>query len=541
MDFPMSKHAAPAQAVEGAGPQSSIAPEKWLVLGAVCLAAIMMPLSFVGPSVALPAIGREFGGSAAALNWVLNAFILSVGSSVMAAGALADLYGRKRMFRIGLIAFAVTSLGTALAPNLLTLDLLRAAQGIAGALAMVAGIASLAHEFEGRARTQAYSILGTSFGIGLAFGPIINGILVEALGWRSIFFLSVILAVLVLVVGVPRIRESRDPDAQRFDSFGVASFSATLLLLTFAIMQGPQSGWSDPLVIGLFIAAAGMLAAFIQIERSQERPMLDISLFTYPRFLAVQSLPIATAYSFVVMLVLIPARFIGVEGMSTAQAGLMMLPLCAPLAILPFMGALMTRWVSAGILAGSGLLLGAAGLIVLSFIAPGSGAAAFVLPLLMIGVGASLPWGLMDDLAVSVVPKERAGMATGIFGTMRVAGEAIAIAITSAILLAFSQAGLKERLGASSSPETIISAANRLVGGEVGNASTTTDPTVQPIAHAVQAEIYGGAFASTLLILATITVIAALIAILFVRRHEEAVQAEGEPEEETEGGDRLAA
>jgi hypothetical protein len=132
-------------------------------------------------------------------------------------------------------------------------------------------------------------------------------------------------------------------------------------------------------------------------------------------------------------------------------------------------------------------------------------------------------------------------MATGIFGTMRVAGEAIAIAITSAILLAFSQAGLKERLGASTSPETIISAANRLVGGEVGNASVTADPAVQPIAHAVQAEIYGGAFASTLLILATITVIAALIAILFVRRHEEAAQTEGEPEEQPEGGDRLAA
>jgi len=537
----MEQQASAPQAAEPAGPQERIAPEKWLVLGAVCLAAIMMPLSFVGPSVALPAIGREFGGSAAALNWVLNAFILSVGSSVMAAGALADLYGRKRMFRIGLIAFALTSLATALAPSLLILDLLRGAQGVAGALAMCAGISSLAHEFEGRARTQAYSILGTSFGIGLAFGPIINGFLVEALGWRSIFFLSVLLAVLVLIVGVPRLRESRDPDATRFDGFGVAGFSVTLLLLTLAIMQGPQAGWNSPVVIGLFIAAAVMLLVFIQIERMQARPMLDLSLFTYPRFLAVQSLPVATAYSFVVMLVLIPSRFIGIEGMSTAEAGLMMMPLCAPLAVLPFMGALMTRWVSPGVLAGSGLILGAAGLVVLSFIAPGAGLAAFVLPLLMIGVGASLPWGLMDDLAVSVVPKERAGMATGIFATMRVAGEAIAIAITSAILLALSQAGLRDRLGAAATQDEIVAAGNRLVGGDIGDAAGSGAALAVQVPAAVRAEIYGQAFATTVLILATITVIAAVVAILFVRRHEAAVDGAATGGDEGANEDRLAA
>jgi len=504
----------PATATESAAVPDRIEPGKWLVLGAVCLAAVMMPLSFTGPSVALPAIGADLGGSPAALAWVLNAFILAVGSTVMAAGALADLHGRKRMFRIGLILFALTSLGTALAPSLPVLALVRAAQGVAGALAMVGGIAAMAQEFEGAARTRAYSVLGTSFGIGLAFGPIVAGVLVEAFGWRSVFALSVLLALLVLAVGVPRLTESRDPDAKSFDGFGMAGFTAMLLLLTLAIMQGPQSGWSSGIVIALFAGAAAMLVAFLMIERAQARPMLDVSLFTYPRFLAVQSLPVATAYSFVVLLVLIPTRFIGVEGLDASQTGLMLMPLCAPMAVIPFVGALFTRWVSAGVLSGLGLILGAAGLVLLSRVAPGAPLAAFVLPLVMIGVGAAIPWGLMDDLAVSVVPKERAGMATGIFGTMRVAGEAIAIAVTSAVLLALSQSGLREKAGGLGE-DAILAAANRVVGGSLAEAASAAGRDAS-----VLRQVYGEAFSTTMLVLAAITLLAAVVAIAFVRRHE---------------------
>ncbi|RJF88948.1 MFS transporter [Oleomonas cavernae] len=500
-----------------------IAPEKWLVLGAVFLAAVMMPLGFVAPVVALPAIGAELGGSAVALNWVVNGAFLAFGSAVMAAGALADMFGRKRLFGIGLVAYTILSLIVAFSPTLLVLDIARTLQGAAGALAMIAGFAALAQEFEGRARTRAFSILGTGFGIGIAFGPIIGGALIGSLGWRAIFVAVAILSLGVLAVGVPRLRESRDPDAKRFDIWGVVAFTVTLTLLTLAIMQGPQSGWSSPLVLALIGGFVVMLGAFLAIERAQERPMLDVTLFTYPRFLAVQSLPVAVAYSFIVVLFVLPARLVGIEGMSAAEAGLLMLPLSAPIAIIPFLGALLTKWVPAGPLSGLGLIIGAVGLGLLAFVAPGAGPVAFVLPLLLIGVGAAIPWGLMDDLAVSVVPKERAGMAVGIFATARVAGESIAIAVTGAVLLGFAQAGLV-RAG-KLAPDAVIATANGMVGGKLGEAALAAPS----LGTGLLTQLYADAFSAAMLVLAAITLVAALIAIVFVRRHE--VKDEDEADE----------
>ncbi len=148
---------------------------KTIVLAAVCLAGLMMPLSFTGPAVATPAIARDLGGSPVALAWVVNAFVLAFGSFVLAAGTLADQYGRKRIFRLGVLGFTILSAISTFAPGLVALDLLRGAQGIAAAMVMAGGAASLAQEFEGPARTRAFSLLGTTFGVGLAFGPIWSG------------------------------------------------------------------------------------------------------------------------------------------------------------------------------------------------------------------------------------------------------------------------------------------------------------------------------------------------------------------------------
>ena len=150
---------------------STPASRAYGVLAAVCLAALILPLTFVGVAVATPAIARELGGSPMALSWVTNAFMLTFGSALMAAGTLADEYGRKRVFSLGVGLFALTSLALAFAPSVLWLDGWRALQGLAGAAALAGGSAALAQEFEGRARTRAFSLLGTTFGVGLALLP----------------------------------------------------------------------------------------------------------------------------------------------------------------------------------------------------------------------------------------------------------------------------------------------------------------------------------------------------------------------------------
>jgi MFS family permease len=478
------------------------------ILVSVCLAALVLPLSFSGGAVATPAIGRYLGGDPLALNWITNAFMLSFGSLLMAAGALADQYGRKRLFIIGVASFVIISTALSFAPTVLALDLLRAAQGVAAAAALAGGSAALAQEFEGRARTRAFSALGATFGVGLAFGPILAGVLVGNFGWRLNFVSSAVIGALALLFGAPRMSESRDPNAAGLDWRGTIAFTGALSLFTFGMIEAPTSGWSSPLVVALLLAAAALLGAFIVVETSIARPMLDLSLFRYPRFIGVQLLPVATCYCYVVLLVLLPLRFIGVEDYGEVDAGFLMMALSAPMLGAPFLAAGLTRRISAGAVSGVGLMIAAAGLLWLSRIAFARASYAAVPPMLLIGFGAGLPWGLMDGLAVSVVPKERAGVATGIFSTTRVAGEGIALAIVVAILASFTQSSLRGVLK-DSDPGILartVEAGQRLAGGDLDHAWLI----LPELDRSLLVGAYDAAFRDLLYVLTAVTLLSAL-------------------------------
>ncbi|MBA8878140.1 MFS transporter [Phyllobacterium myrsinacearum] len=484
--------------------------EKLMILAAVCLAALAMPISFTGPAVALPSIARALGGSPVELNWITNAFMLAFGSSLMAAGALADNYGRKRIFLTGLVLFAVFSLALSLVTNLIWFDILRAAQGLASALAFSGGMAALAQEFDRHERTRAFSLIGITFGIGLSFGPILSGFLISHFGWQAAILVTVPITVVAFCLGAFRLRESRDPDALGIDWPGAMSFTLALTLLTCGILQAPDIGWGHPLVVGMLVAALVVFGLFAVIEHCVARPMLDLSLFRYPRFVGVQLLAAAPAYSFVVLLILLPIRYIGVEDFSEVQTGQMMIALSSPLLIVPFLAALLTRWFSAAVLCSVGLLLSAAGLFWLSRCMPGQPVELTVPALMLIGFGISLPWGLMDGLAVSVVPKERAGMATGIFSTTRIAGEGIALAVVSALFTAL----LSWKLGAvlPVGVET-AQAAQKIATGNLASAMSL----LAPVTREAVLQSYGDAFSHLLQILAEITVVTAFAIFIVMR------------------------
>ncbi|WP_213765639.1 MFS transporter [Caballeronia sp. dw_19] len=489
---------------------------KLLILAAVCLSALVLPLAFSGGAVATPAIGRDLGGSPAMLTWVTNAFMLSFGSLLMVAGALADQFGRKRLFVFGLGGFIITSFAMSFAPSTLWLDILRATQGVAAAASLSSGAASLAQEFDGHARTRAFSMLGTSFGIGLAFGPLLAGALIEHFGWRSIFVVIAAIGLVAFVFGVPRMRETRDPGAMGLDYPGTITFTATLALFTSGVIQAPESGWGSPLVVSLLVASAVTLVAFVLIETRVKRPMLELSLFRYPRFVGVQILPVGTCYCYIVLIVMLPLRFIGAEGLSEIDAGLLMIALSAPMLVVPMLVASFTRWVSAGVLSGIGFLIAAAGLYWLSLVDFSASKEALVMPMLVIGIGAGMPWGLMDGLSVSVVPKERAGMASGIFSTTRVAGEGIALAIATAILAALAHTSLA-RIIPDTSVELsmrIAEAAQRVTTGDMARAAATL-PEVSR--HALSTS-YADAFTSLLHVLIVITLLSAFATFAFLSR-----------------------
>lgn len=489
---------------------------KQRILASICLAALVLPLSFTGGAVATPAIGRDLGGSPVALTWVTNAFMLTFGSLLMAAGALADQFGRKRMFTIGMTLFTLVSIALSLAPSVLWLDVLRGVQGVAAAAALSSGSAALAQEFEGHARTRAFSMLGATFGIGLAFGPLVAGSLIEFFGWQAVFLTTAALGTLALFFGVPRMRETRDPNATGIDWPGTVTFTGTLALFTFGIIQAPESGWDSALVVSLLLSSAALFAAFIAVELRVARPMLDLSLFRYARFVGVQMLPIGTCYSFIVLVVMLPLRFIGVEQMSEFQAGLMMIALSLPIMVVPMLAASLTRWVSPGILSGIGFLIAAAGLHWLSLTHVGDPATTLLIPMFVIGLGSGLPWGLMDGLAVSVVPTERAGMATGIFNTARVAGEGVTLAIAGALLAALIQSNLL-----SDGSKTDAAAGARFADAAQRMTTSGLDAAVQvlpEVSRELFATSYDDAYRGLLHVLTVVTVLAAVAAFGFLGR-----------------------
>ncbi|XAH25797.1 MFS transporter [Xylophilus sp. GW821-FHT01B05] len=482
--------------------------EARLTLAAVCLAALCLPLGFTGAAVALHAIGQEFGAGPEALMWVNNAFMLAFGSLLLVFGTLADRQGRRRWFLSGTALFAAASVAAWAAPGIVALDLLRALQGVGAAAILSSGPAALAQVFDEPARPRAYSLLGASFGVGLAFGPLLAGALVHGVGWRSFFLVLAALTAGAGLLGAYAMRESRNPAAaaQRVDWLGASSFTLGLALFTWAVLRAPERGWADASVLALLVVAAGLLLFFVRTELRVAHPMLDLRLFRSARFAGVQWLAVAPAWSFVVLLVLLPLRFIGAEGWPEVQVGWWMLALSGPMLVVPLLSGWLVRWVSAGVLSGVGLLGCAAGLAWLAQWMPGDAPAALLPPLLLIGCGIGLPWGLMDGLAVSVVPREQAGMAAGIFNTLRVAGEGIAVALVGTLLAALVQAQLPH--GATAS------AAHQAAAGDLVQAAALLPGVPAPVLHAA----YAQAFQSLLYLLAGISVVSALVAFRALRR-----------------------
>ena len=264
---------------------------------------------------------------------------------------------------------------------------------------------------------------------------------------------------MILLLGTRRIRESRDPAAQGIDWPGTLLFTAALVALTFGIVRGPQDGWTSPRVLSLLVGTAVLLAAFVAVESRRPRPMLELSLFRYPRFIGVQLLPVATGFSFIALIVYLPIWFIVIQGRDAFTAGLAILPLTAPMLVVPLLAGRMAQHVSPGLLSGIGFLVSALGSWALMRLSPDGGLWSMAIPMLLIGIGNGLPWGLMDALSVSVVPGARGHGGRHLHHHAR-GGEAIAIAAIGAVLIGLTAlkleaAALADALaaaGATSSP-----------------------------------------------------------------------------------------
>jgi EmrB/QacA subfamily drug resistance transporter len=409
---------------------------KWWTLGAVCVATFMLLLDITVVNTALPAIQKDLGGSFTDLQWVVDAYALSLAALVLTAGSLADRLGRRRVFAFGLAVFSVASLLCALAPDPTFLNLARGLQGVGGAVMFAVSLALVAQEFpSGAERGMAMGIYGATIGISVAIGPLLGGALTDGIGWQSVFLINVPVGVAAIGVTYWKLRESRDPNASRIDWGGLLTFSTALLLLVLALVRGNDEGWGSTLIIGLFAGAVALMAAFVAIESRVAEPMLPLRLFRNHAFTGVQLAAFAVSASMFALFLYLTLYLQQFLGYSAIDAGLRYLPITiGAFLIAPISGMALAK-VQARYLMSGGLLLVGAGLVLMAGLNMGSEWTALLVGFIVGGVGVGLLNPVVADVALSVVPKEQSGMAAGINDTFRQVGVAVGIAAWGAIFL----------------------------------------------------------------------------------------------------------
>jgi EmrB/QacA subfamily drug resistance transporter len=409
---------------------------KWWTLIAVSVATFMLLLDITVVNVALPSIRDDLGASFTDLQWVVDAYALTLAALVLTAGSLADRLGRRRLFAAGLGIFSAASLLCALAPDPTFLNVARAVQGIGGAVMFAVSLALIAQEFKaGRERGMAMGAYGATIGVAVAAGPLVGGALTDSLGWESIFYLNVPIGLIAIAITYLKVRESRDPNATRVDWAGVATFSGALFLLVLALVRGNDEGWDSGLIVSLFAGSAALLAAFLAVERRVAEPMLPLGLFRRRAFTGVQLAAFAVSGSLFALFLYLTLYLQNYLGLSPLEAGVRYLPITvASFVAAPIAGALLSR-VPARLMMSTALAMGGVGLLLMSGIGAGDEWTTLLGGFLVAGAGVGLLNPVIADVAVSVVPKEQSGMAAGINDTFRQVGVAVGIAVWGAIFV----------------------------------------------------------------------------------------------------------
>ncbi len=408
-----------------------------LTLLAVALATFMSYLDNNIVNVAIPAIERDLHLTTSGLEWIVSSYILVFASLLLAGGRLADVWGRKRVFLVGLAIFTASSLVAGFAGSVDVLVASRAVQGLGAALLTPTTLAIISATFaEGRQRAAAVGIWSAVGALALAVGPLLGGLLSEHLSWGWIFFINVPVGIATLVLGAAVITESRNANSpRRFDIPGVITSAAALFALTFALIEGHDRGWTSPLIIGCFAVAAGLGVLFVLLERRAAEPMVAMSLFRERVFGGGVVALMMWAFGLFGIYFFTSLYLQGVLGFSPTEAGATFVPM----ALLMAAGAVVSERVSHRIGAGRvvplAMLMMAGGIASVSLLGADAGFWDLMPAFAVIGVGGGLTVPLTASV-LDAMPRGEAGVASGIFNATREVAGLLGITVIGAVLTA---------------------------------------------------------------------------------------------------------
>jgi EmrB/QacA subfamily drug resistance transporter len=385
--------------------------------------------------LALPALGADLDATFTQQQWVIDAYAVAMAATLLAFGALADRRGRRRVFTAGLIAFGAASAACTAAPDGDTLAVARAIQGFGAAALVTTSLALIAAAYEGPARARALGVWGAVSGLALAAGPIVGGVVIDALGWRWVFALNIpiVLAVLVISRQVP---ESSDPKAGPPDLAGATLFTAGLALVIAGLLRGPADGWGDTTTAAMLAAGALLLVAFAAVEIRSRAPLLDLRLFGDRRLSATTLVAFLQSVAIYPVLLFLAVDLQVVHGFGPLEAGLRVLPVTATLLVAAAVTGRLTDRVPHRVTLATGLIATAAGLVLLRGGQPGDDWTALLPGFLVLGAGLGVLSPSLAAAMMATLPVRQGGMASAIGNTARQAGIATGVAVLGAVFSA---------------------------------------------------------------------------------------------------------
>jgi EmrB/QacA subfamily drug resistance transporter len=414
-----------------------ISPEhrKWWTLGAVSFGLFMIMLDNTVVNVALPSIQRDLGARLSELEWIVAGYALTFAALLLVGGKLADMFGRRRVFVVGLGIFTASSLACALAPNPQFLIGARVVQGIGAALMSPATLSIISATFPPRERGQAIGIWAGVAALALSIGPFVGGVLTEHVGWSSIFFVNVPIGVLAIAASLLLIEESKDTsEGQRLDLPGLLSSALGLFALTYGLIEANNYGWTSARILGALAIAAVALASFVVLERRQRRPMLELALFHNATFTGANLVVLLVALAQFGVLFFVSLYMQNVLGYSPVRAGTAFLPMTVLIvAIAPLAGRVSDRMGSRWLMTG-GMMLVALQLFYFSRLGVHESYATLVPGMLIGGVGMASVMSPSNAAALRGVPVDRAGVGSAVVNTSRQVGGSTGIALMGAIV-----------------------------------------------------------------------------------------------------------
>ncbi len=445
------------------------------ILAICCISLFIVFIDNTIVNVALPSIGRDFHTTLPGLKWIVDGYTMVLASLFMLSGSTADRIGRRRVFIAGLSLFVLGSLACSLAPSLAWLVVFRMLQAVGGSMLNPVAMSIIRNTFDDqRERAQAIGVWGAVTGIGLALGPILGGLLVQGVGWRSIFWVNIPIGLSAVVLTRLFIPESRAPRPRRLDPIGQLLVTAVLASTTYAIIEGPGRHWGSPTILGLFATAAIGLVVLIPYELHRSDALIEIHFFRSVPFSAATVIAIASFFSFGGFLFLNTLYLQDVRGLSALRAGLDTLPMAAAMAVFSSLsGRLVGRFGTRPSLVLAGIAMGAASLLLTS-LTPTTPFDRLFLAYVVFGVGFGLVNAPITNTAVSGMPASQAGVASAVASTSRQVGQTLGVGIVgSAIAAELNPAQLIKHFTASTRSDWWLLAACALLIVLLGLLSTS--------------------------------------------------------------------